>query len=165
MKSRLVILLDWDGPISNSRTWSMCGQIDPVAVKMVNDIVDAGGELVLTSTIRKDMDYEEATQRLTAVGFNVKWFAHKGKIVWRTNPFFTDYREVEFLNWLVEEDIADSSSPINFVAIDDEVYSMDVRHKHRVFQPWPCSSSEGLSSRAISQCYRWLTALKTGEEA
>lgn len=141
-----ILLLDWDGPVSNSRTWRMPGCIDPVAIQLLNDATKAGWQTVLTSTIRKHFEtVEEATKFMNRVGFNVEWFEE-----WRTSPKFTALRHLEVLQWMSNTDLPEDSI---FLVVDDERFPREVLEKGHMEQIY-ASSHAGIDYLNISDAYR-----------
>lgn len=156
-----IILLDWDGPISNSRTWDMPNQVDPVAIQMLNDLTVAGWQTVLTSTIRKHFDKDSAgeptsnmealaiaTQFMRDRGFNVRWY----KQSWRTDSEYTAKRYLEVATWMMDTDLPEDAV---FLAVDDEVFPDEFLSRGRMAQIY-ANCDEGICSAAIKQAYRYM---------
>ena len=140
-----ILLLDWDGPVSNSRTWKMPGCVDPVAIQLLNDATKAGWKTVLTSTIRKHFDTVDAsTAFMNAVGFNVEWYKD-----WRTSPNFTAFRHLEVLQWISDADITDESI---FLVVDDERFPPNVLEVGNMEQVY-ASSHAGIDYLNITKAY------------
>lgn len=158
-----IILLDWDGPISNSRTWKMPGCVDPVAIQLLNDLTMNGWRTVLTSTIRKHFrgrtDPEdcaevgdeskalmEAQKFMRAAGFYVQFYPN-----WRTDPDYTSYRHREVANWMMNNpDIPDNAV---FLVVDDEHFPHEMLRLRRMDQVH-ASSHAGIDYLSISEAYR-----------
>lgn len=145
-----ILLLDWDGPISNSRTWKMPGFVDPVAIQLINDLIAKGWKTVLTSTIRKNFRSEdpqaEATDFMHAVGFKVQWYD-----VWRTDPAYVNRRHLEFANFLMQH--PDIPEDAVFLVVDDEHYPHEMMDRGRIKQIYARSDS-GIDYLSISDAYR-----------
>ena len=140
-----ILLLDWDGPISNSRTWRMPGCVDPVAIQLLNDAMKAGWKTVLTSTIRKDFENaEEATKFMNRVGFNVEWWT-----TWRTSTEFVARRHLEVLQWMSDTDIPADSI---FLVVDDERFPHPVLEQGNMVQVH-ATSHAGLDYLSIAEAY------------
>lgn len=111
-----IILLDWDGPVSNSRTWKMPGCVDPVAIQLLNDLTAKGWKTVLTSTIRKNFrsadPKAEATEFMNKVGFKVNWYSE-----WRTDPDNVTRRHIEVAVFFQQTEVPEDAV---FLVIDDE---------------------------------------------
>lgn len=139
-----ILLLDWDGPISNSRTWRMPGCVDPVAIQLLNDAMKAGWKTVLTSTIRKNFENaEEATKFMNLVGFNVEWWT-----TWRTGRF-TAQRHLEVLQWMSDTDIPADSI---FLVVDDERFPQEILDSGNMEQIY-ASSHAGIDYLNIVNAY------------
>lgn len=148
-----ILLLDWDGPVSNSRTWRMPGCVDPVAIQMLNDAMKAGWRTVLTSTIRKNFDtLGQATEFMNRVGFNVQWYENSEEEFpnWRTSPHFTAHRHLEVLQWMSDSDIPSESI---FLVVDDEDFPADVLSLGNMVQI-QATPHTGLDHMNISKAYR-----------
>lgn len=140
-----ILLLDWDGPVSNTRTWKMPGSVDPVAIQLLNDATKAGWKTVLTSTIRKHFEtVEEATEFMKAVGFNVEWYSE-----WRTSTRFTSYRHLEVLQWMSDTNIPDDAV---FLVVDDERFPREVLESGGIVQIY-ASSHAGIDYLNIVDAY------------
>lgn len=140
-----ILLLDWDGPISNSRTWKMPGFVDPIAIQLVNDATKAGWKTVLTSTIRNHYDkVEEADKFMKLVGLNLNWYAE-----WRTPTTFTAQRHLEVLQWMSNTDLPEDSV---FLVVDDERFPHPILEKGNMVQIH-ASSHAGIDYLSISEAY------------
>jgi hypothetical protein len=140
-----ILLLDWDGPVSNSRTWKMPGCVDPVAIQLLNDATKTGWKTVLTSTIRTHFDtVGEATKFMNLLGFNVEWFKE-----WRTNPNFKARRHLEVLQWMSDTELHDDAI---FLIVDDEEFPYEVREKGHMIQIH-ASAHAGIGFASIAEAY------------
>ncbi len=103
-----VIFLDIDGVMNNIHKWpKTAGRqwIDPVAVKLLNQITEAtGAVLVISSTWRRFWDVEKI---LTKAGV-------KAKIVGRTPFLSSQPRGYEIESWLAKYDTD------KFIILDDD---------------------------------------------
>lgn len=144
-----IILLDWDGPISNSRTWKMPSGVDPVAVRLLNVLTAAGWQLVLTSTIRKNFwrdakteaeARQEATAHKVRAGIFPQWY-HS----WCTDPDFTSKRHLEVAQWMMNTPF---DADAVFLVIDDEAFPPEFLQGGRMRQ-LKADSSEGLGHQAL----------------
>lgn len=141
-----ILLLDWDGPVSNSRTWKMPGFVDPVAIQLLNDAAKAGWKTVLSSTIRKHYDtVEEADRFMKAVGLSLEWYSD-----WRTPTTFTAQRHLEVLQWMSNADINEDAV---FLVVDDERFPRALLKSGRMVQIHATSHS-GLDYLGISEAYQ-----------
>lgn len=139
-----LILLDWDGPVSNSRTWHVPHHVDPVAVQLLAQAWDNGWEVVLTSTIRKHyINAAQATEDFNKKGIHVQFFDDPK--YWRTDPGFTTKRHLEFMQWYSEVEF---DEPVVFLVIDDEDYPAVVTENIPLLQ-YDVSGDEGIGSRAL----------------
>ena len=144
-----IILLDWDGPISNSRTWKMRGQVDPVAIQMLNDLTIVGWKTMLTSTIRKNFRSEdpkaEATAFMRDAGFYVQWYD-----TWRTNVTYTGLRHLEVAQQLMAMDVPEDAI---FLVVDDERFPHEFLQRGRMKQIY-ARSNDGIDALSIAEAYR-----------
>ena len=156
-----IILLDWDGPISNSRTWKMPGQVDPVAIQLVNDLTRAGWQTVLTSTIRKNFDRDRdgnsrsdseardaAELFMRNRGLHIRWY----KPSWRTDRFYTAHRHLEVANWMMNAYLPEDAI---FLVVDDERFPHEFLNRGRMRQIYARSDS-GIDYLSISEAYRYM---------
>ncbi len=154
-----ILLLDWDGPMSNNRTWKMPAKCDPVAVQLVNDAIVAGWEVCLTSTIRKHFEptdgsnerkaQKAATEFMRSAGINIKWAS-----MWRTDPGFTARRPVEVAAALDAEQERFPEDAV-FMIVDDEDFPYEMRQGCRMFQV-NARSDSGIDYLSISEAYRFM---------
>lgn len=146
-----IILLDWDGSVSNSRTWRMPNSVDPVAIQLLNDLTVAGWKTILTSTIRKNFrsanPQAEATDFMKRCGFYVQWFAPE---CWRTDPAFVSRRHIEVASMFQQHDFAEDSI---FLIIDDERFPQDFLNMGRRVQIHAQSHS-GIDYLDLSNAYK-----------
>lgn len=147
-----IILLDWDGPISNSRTWKMPGCADPVAIQLLNDLTLDGWKTLLTSTIRKNFksDYPkaEATEFMKRAGFYVQWYDP----IWRTDINYTARRHLEVANMLMNHDFPEDTL---FLVVDDEKFPHEFLSRGRMHQVY-ASPNSGIDYLCISRVYHLL---------
>lgn len=141
-----ILFLDWDGPVSNSRTWHMPGFVDPVAVKLLNDATKAGWQVCLSSTIRKDFqNVDEAMQFMEASGLHLN-FAE----AWRTDSDYTNRRHLEIANHLMKTEYEED---VVFLVVDDELIPVEMLECGRMMQ-LKASSHAGLDYLSISKAYQ-----------
>lgn len=137
---KVIILIDWDGPISNFRTRLMPKDADPVAVNLLNRFFYAGAEAVLTSTIRKHFrgidPKSEGTERMNSAGIAVKWYeSDMCDDAWRTCPDYTGRRHDEFMKWFHQRTPLEPNPNLVFIAFDDETFPDSVKKVHNIIQP------------------------------
>jgi len=147
-----ILLLDWDGPISNSRTWKMPGFVDPVAIQLLNDLTNAGWKTVFTSTKRKHYKDEndsvnrvKATSFMRDAGFNVQWYTE-----WRTDPDYTAMRHLEVATWLMHTEIPEDAI---FLVVDDEHFPHELLERGRMVQIY-ADAHEGIGFLELSKAYK-----------
>lgn len=144
-----IILLDWDGPVSNTRTWKMPGCVDPVAIQLLNDLTLSGWRTVLTSTVRKNFRSDdpraEATDFMRAAGFYVQWYDE-----WRTDVGYTTYRHLEVARWMMNTELPEDAI---FLIIDDEGFPAEFQRGGRMQQIY-ANSNSGIDYLSISEAYR-----------
>jgi hypothetical protein len=141
-----ILLLDWDGPVSNSRTWKMPTMVDPVAIQLLNDATKAGWKTVLTSTIRKHYKtVGEADEFMKLMGLNLEWYVN-----WRTPTTFTAKRHLEVLQWMSNTDVPLDSI---FLVVDDERFPYEVLERGHMVQIH-ASSHAGIDYLSIAEAYR-----------
>lgn len=154
-----IIFLDWDGPVSNTRTWKMPGQVDPVAIQLLNDLTVAGWKTVLSSTIRahffcddlggpraSEQAREAATQFMRDRGFNVRWYEYS----WCTSIERITKRHLEVVQWMMDTPLPEDAV---FMVIDDEHFPHDLLERGRMTQCHARSDS-GIDYLSISEAYR-----------
>lgn len=152
---RTVVLLDWDGPLSNSRTWGMPFNLDPVAVLLLNDLYKTGCLTVLTSTIRSQFKNRAGAQKFMAErGIQVRWFSTESvgfavndDTCWRTDSM-VGKRDWEFGCWHAKHAIH-VPLEFRFMAVDDEKYCPVFKYDYGVFQPSGISCNEGIDHLAL----------------
>jgi hypothetical protein len=152
-----ILLLDWDGPMSNNRTWKMPAKCDPVAIQLVNDAIVAGWEVCLTSTIRKnflptDGSNERkaqfaATEFMRAAGIHIKWASP-----WRSDTGFVAHRHIEVKALIDTECFPEDAV---FLVVDDENFPYEMRQTCRMFQV-NARSDSGIDYLSISEGYRFM---------
>jgi hypothetical protein len=106
--TRRVIFLDIDGVVAPIRRWDRYGDLDPVCIRVLNEIVAlAGADVVVSSTWRHGKTVAELQQMLDAEGFT-------GCVLGKT-PTGTPGadRGDEIAAWLAEHTVG------GFVIIDD----------------------------------------------
>ena len=156
-----IILLDWDGPISNSRTWRMPKQVDPVAIQMLNDLTVAGWKTVLTSTVRKHFfaddsgnirsdaeALEMATQFMRDAGFMVQWYSPGN---WCTDPGYTSKRYLEVANWLMNTEFDDTTI---MLVVDDERFPAEFIQRGKM-QQIHANCDSGIDYLALNEAYSY----------
>jgi hypothetical protein len=143
-----IILLDWDGPISNSRTWNMPGFVDPVAVQLFNQAMENGWLTVLVATRRKHYSAsDEAGEKMLAQAeLRINWFDEQGSF-WRTDPDFVAERHLEFLQWYSDAPLPEDEEVV-FLSFDDEKYPQFVSENMK-FAQFPICANEGIGSRSL----------------
>jgi len=117
---RRVIFLDIDGVLAPIRRWDRYGDLDPVCIRVLNEIVASGeADVVVSSTWRHGKTVTELQQMLEAAGF-------AGRVL-DTTPTDTAGagRADEIAAWLAEHAVA------GYVIIDDHA-NMGELHTHLV---------------------------------
>lgn len=154
-----IIFLDWDGPVSNTRTWKMPGYVDPVAIQMLNDLTVAGWKTVLSSTIRthfwtdeagnlctEEKSKEAATKFMRDVHFNVRWYEKS----WCTSIINRAKRHIEVVQWLMDTNVPTDAV---FMVIDDEHFPHELLKRGRMEQCY-ARTDAGIDYMSISEAYR-----------
>jgi hypothetical protein len=111
-----VIFLDIDGVVAPIREWDRYGDLDPVCIQVLNEIVACGrADVVVTSTWRYGKTVVELQEILDAAGFS-------GNVVDKT-PIGAPGadRGVEIATWLSEHAVG------GYVIIDDHVDMGELR--------------------------------------
>jgi len=106
--TRRVVFLDIDGVLAPIRRWDRYGDLDPVCIQVLNEIVAGGGaDVVIASTWRHGRTVAELQDVLQAQGF-------AGCVVDTTPSDIPGaYRGDEIAAWLAEHAV------IGYVIIDD----------------------------------------------
>ncbi len=151
IKLTKILFLDWDGPVSNSRTWKMPNHVDPVAIQLLNDADKAGWEIVISSTIRKhDCDTaEKARKFLDDHGIHTMLYDFEDE-GFRTDPVYTAPRHLEIANHLMHTDYPENTI---FLVVDDEHIPHDFLDSAPMKQIYARSDS-GIDYLSISDAYR-----------
>ena len=113
---RRVIFLDIDGVLAPIRRWDRYGELDPVCLQALNEVVArSGAEIVVSSTWRYGKTIAELQAMLEAAGFT-------GRVV-DTTPTDTPgaSRGDEIAAWLADHDVS------GYVIIDDHPDMGDLR--------------------------------------
>src|SRR6185503_8175611 len=146
-----IILLDWDGPVSNSRTWKMPNSVDPVAVQLLNDLTVAGWKTILTSTIRKHYRGPEgkgkATDFMKRSGFFVQWY----EPLWCSDPDYNSHRRHLEVAYMMQNN--EFPEDAVFLVIDDEKLPTEFLNTGRMVQIHAQAHS-GIDYLDISNAYR-----------
>lgn len=146
-----ILLLDWGGPVINNRTWKMPGSVDPVAIKLLNDLTVAGWLTVFTSDMRNQFDGDNPKQKaleyFTSVGFYPQFY----KDLWLPGNYGTGLRHLDTASWMAEnaDDIPDDAV---FLIIDDHRFPREMLDRGRMVQIYARSDS-GLDYLSISEAY------------
>lgn len=147
-----IILLDWGGPVINNRTWKMPGAVDPVAIKLLNDLTALGWKTVVTSDIRNQFDGDNPKQKaleyFTSVGFFPQFYSD----LWLMGNYGTGLRHLDVASWMSENSL-DIGEDAVFLVIDDDDFPSDFLIKGRMTQ-LRARSTEGLDYLTISEGYR-----------
>ena len=103
-----VIFLDIDGVLAPIRRWDRYGDLDPVCIEVLNEIVASGGaDVVVSSTWRHGKTVAELQQMLDAQGF-------AGRVLDKTPGDIPGAsRGTEIAAWLAEHPVS------GYVIIDD----------------------------------------------
>jgi hypothetical protein len=115
-----VIFLDIDGVLAPIRRWDRYGDLDPVCIQVLNEIVARGeADVVVSSTWRHGKTVAELQEMLEAAGF-------AGRVLDRTPTGLEGAsRAEEIAAWLAENDVS------GYVIIDDHA-AMGELHTHLV---------------------------------
>ena len=107
---RRVIFLDIDGVLAPIREWDRYEDLNPTCIRVLNEIVAAGGaDVVVSSTWRYGNTVAELQESLESQGFT-------GSVVDKTPTGAPGAgRGAEIAAWLAEHDVGD------YVIIDDHV--------------------------------------------
>src|SRR6478736_5564168 len=142
-----ILFLDWDGPISNSRTWSMPHNIDPVAVQLLNEAFINGWQFVLTSIIRNNMkNVTEASRFMDDRGIGYQWFDVENEL-WRTSTRLVTARYLEILQWMHDAENLIEDEAV-FISLDDETLPDPMCRRLRITQ-FPICADEGIGHKSL----------------
>lgn len=144
-----MIFLDIDGVLAPIRRWDRYGDLDPVCIQVLNEIVARGGaEVVVSSTWRYGKTAAELQEILEAQGF--------AGTVLDTTPTGTPgaSRGEEISAWLAEHDVS------GYVIIDDHVDVGELR-AHLVLTHPAQGLQSADASRVIATLMRPLAGKKS----
>ncbi len=146
-----IIMLDIDGPMIPIRAYWLPNQtkplvtmFDPVAVSLLNKLIEESGAYIVISSTWRNQGYDEIVATLTKNGID-PLYLHED---WATPQKLTS-RRIHEIKWWLE----DHPEVTHYVAIDDESLNIDF-----VPNAVQCNSYEGFSLRNYFEARQFLDA-------